>query len=160
MNSLKMLSSKLAAPSNIVTVIFLIVAAFGFADASYLTAKHFLGTPINCSLLNGCEQVTNSPYSILFGFIPLALAGALYYLTVLIMTGLYIQTQNRLFFHIACALTIIGFTISAYLVYLQLFVIGAICLYCMGSATSSTILFITGLTSLKKDSNQEHETLN
>lgn len=150
MKSLKILSSKLAAPSKIIIGLFLLFAAIGFIDATYLTVKHFLGTPISCTLLHGCEQVTNSEYSVILG-IPLALLGALYYFSILILVALYIQTENKIFFQIASVFTICGFLTSLLLVYLQIFVIGAICIYCMGSATSSTLLFITAACGLKKE---------
>jgi uncharacterized membrane protein len=70
---------------------------------------------------------------------------------ILILTALYIQTENKIFFQIASLFTMCGFLTSLLLVYLQIFVIGAICIYCMGSATSSTLLFITAACSLKKE---------
>jgi uncharacterized membrane protein len=152
MKNLKILSNKLAAPSNTAVALFLLLAGIGFVDATYLTMKHFLGTPVACSLLHGCEKVTTSEYSVIFGIIPLALLGLIYYVIILITTGLYLQTRNRLLFHFACTLTIFGFLTSIYLVYLQIAVIGALCIYCMGSALSSTLLFITAATSLKKES--------
>lgn len=124
MKSLKILSSKLAAPSKVIVGLFLLFAAIGFIDATYLTVKHFLGTPISCTLLHGCEQVTNSEYSVILG-IPLALLGALYYFSILILVALYIQTENKIFFQIASVFTICGFLTSLLLVYLQIFVIGA-----------------------------------
>lgn len=128
---------------------FLIISALGFIDATYLTAKHFLGEPITCSILHGCEQVTTSRFSLFLGQ-PVALFGSLYYLTVMVLAAIYLQTKKVLFFRIAAILVTLGFLASLRFVYLQLFVIKAICIFCMGSAITSTLLFILSLLSLKK----------
>lgn len=131
------------------TISFLVISAAGFADATYLTAKHFLGSPVTCSILQGCEQVTTSQYALILG-IPVALLGSLYYLTLLILTGLYFQTKHRFLFLTANLITIAGFLASLRFVYLQIFVIKALCIFCMGSAITSTILFVLTLIALKK----------
>ena len=144
MTNLEASSNKPAAPSNWLLVFFPVLSAAGFIDATYLTIKHFLGTPIPCSILQGCEQVTNSPYSLIFG-IPVALFGALYYLAILLLAVIYIDSRKPSVLKLLACLTPFGFLASLWFVYLQIFVIKAICLYCMVSATTSTILFILGM---------------
>jgi len=138
---------------------FLPISFLGFIDASYLTIKHFTGTPIPCSVLRGCEEVTNSQYSIIGG-IPVALLGAVYYLTIFILIFFLLSgrlfslnsqngvNENKLLKFIAY-LTIIGLLASLWFIYLQIFVIQAICLYCMFSAFTSLTLFIFGIIVLK-----------
>ncbi|MBD3360197.1 hypothetical protein GF366_00175 [Candidatus Peregrinibacteria bacterium] len=125
-----------------------IVAFAGFLDATYLTVAHFSGSELNCSILEGCNEVTASEYSKIFG-IPLALMGSLYYITILILTLLHYDTGNKNVISLVPILTTIGFIFTLYLVYLQLFVINAICVYCMFSALTSTVLFVLGLFILK-----------
>lgn len=149
MKNLETFYSKLAAPSNLLAFAFLGLAAIGFADATYLTVKYFIGAPVTCAILKGCEQVTTSHYSQVFGQ-PVALAGSLYYLSVLILTAIYLESKNKLFFVLANLLTFFGFLVSARFVYLQIFVIKALCIYCMVSATTSTLLFVLSLSSLRK----------
>ena len=144
MQNLKVSSNKPAALSNRLPIAILILSAIGFADATYLTTQHFLGAPVACSILKGCEQVTTSPYSVIFG-IPIALLGSLYYLTILILSVIYLDSRKINIFNIIAKITPFGFLASAYLVYLQIFVIKAICLYCMGSAVTSTLLFVLSL---------------
>ena len=67
---------------------FLFVSFFGFLDATYLTINHYQGKIPPCSIVVGCEIVTTSRYS-LFLNIPVALIGAIYYLTVFVLTVLY-----------------------------------------------------------------------
>ena len=124
------------------------VAILGFLDATYLTVAHFFNVPVPCSIVNGCEIVTTSSYSVILG-VPVALLGSLYYLTLIIAFIIALEKQNRALLRKVSLFTIAGLVASLYFVGLQLFVIHAICLYCMGSALSSTTLFILGLCMLK-----------
>ena len=128
--------------------IFLILSFIGFLDATYLTVKHYLGEPLNCSLLEGCEQVTTSQYATIFN-VPVALGGALYYLFIFVFSIVYFDTKNNRLLSLIPPITIIGLLASGWFIYLQLFVIKAICLYCVLSAASSTTLFILGMFILK-----------
>ncbi|TSC84288.1 MAG: Vitamin K epoxide reductase [Parcubacteria group bacterium Gr01-1014_13] len=145
-------SNKLVALSNWLPISFLILSAIGFIDATYLTTQHFLGTPIACSILKGCEEVTTSRYSTI-GPVPISLLGSLYYLTVLILGVIYLDTKKIKALNLLAKITPLGFLASAYLVYLQIFVIKAICLYCMGSAVTSTLLFVLSLIFWQKQKN-------
>lgn len=145
-------SNKPAALSNWLPIAFLIVSAFGFVDATYLTTQHYLGLPVACSILKGCEQVTTSPYSLIFG-IPVALLGSVFYLTVLILSVIYLDSKKIKFLNLITKITPVGFLASLYFVYLQIFVIKAICLYCLGSAVTSTLLFIFSLVFLQRQKN-------
>lgn len=126
----------------------LIIATFGLIDAVYLTVKHYEGA-INCSIISGCQEVLTSSYSEIMG-IPLALMGSAYYLFLILVTLFYIDAKNKWALLILKYLPGFGFAFSLWLVYLQLFVIGSICQYCMLSAISSTILFILSLFLIKK----------
>ncbi len=143
---------------NWLPAIFLVLSAIGFADATYLTVKHFLGTPVACSLLHGCEVVLTSRFATIAG-IPIALLGCLYYFTVLIFTTLYLQTKKAGLLKIAACLVTVGFLVSLGLVYLQLFVLKSICLYCMSSAITSTTLFILSLVFWKKAKSNSNTSL-
>lgn len=134
--------------SNKFFILFLIFGFLGFLDATYITIKHYIGSPITCSILNGCEKVTTSVYSEIFG-IPVALIGALYYLIILILVILCFESKKEKVFNIASKITILGFLASIYFVYLQVFVLKSLCLYCLFSAFTSTILFILAIATLR-----------
>lgn len=127
---------------KITAILFCIVSALGLLDAGYLTFKHYLGGVPPCTL-RGCEVVLTSPQSEIMG-IPVALFGLLYYATVLLLSLTYIISKKEITLRYAAYFTPVGFISSVYFVYLQLFVINAICLYCMASAATSTILFVLG----------------
>jgi uncharacterized membrane protein len=135
-------------PKRAMVSLFLAVSLVGFVNAAYLTAKHYLGAPPACSLFAGCEKVTTSRYATIMG-IPLALLGAIYYLTLFLSVIAYLDTRRVGIFRGAAGFTAVGFVASAWFVYLQLFVIQAICQYCMLSALTSTILFLLGITVLR-----------
>ena len=123
------------------TLIFLSFA--GFVDAAFLTIEHYTGGILPCTT-GGCETVTNSVYSTVGG-VPLALFGALAYLSVFVLIILFWYEKKALFYKMFLGIEAIGFTVSLYLVYLQLFVLHAICQYCMFSALVSTLLFWCGV---------------
>lgn len=121
-----------------------VVSFIGFADAAYLTIQHYNQGILPCVIFKGCDQVLTSSYAKVLG-IPISLIGAVYYLTILISALLFLDTKNPKALLVLGYLPVAGLAVSLGLVYLQLFVIKAVCFYCMFSAISSTILFIFGL---------------
>ncbi len=122
-------------------LVWLMVLSFlGFADSVYLTADHYLALPLPCSLTGGCDTVLHSAYSTL-GPVPLAFLGVLYYLAVLLLTVyLYTSVPNPKIADVIFGLTVLGVLASAYFFYLQVGVIHALCMYCLGSALTSILL--------------------
>lgn len=129
-------------------IVFLVVSFLGFLDATYLTVQHYLGVIPPCAI-QGCEIVLTSAQSKIVG-IPVALLGALYYLTLLILSIAYLDSKKASIIRFASYCTTVGLAASAYFVYLQLFVLKEMCQYCMVSAGTSTILFLLGLYILAK----------
>lgn len=130
--------------SKPLAIAFLAIAFLGFLDATYLAVEHFRGVIPPCTILQGCEKVTTSEYSVIFG-IPVALLGSIYYLAVMVLSILFLDRKNEKYFLYASYLTIFGLLAAAYFVFIQLVIIKAICIYCMFSALTSTLLFILGL---------------
>mgnify|MGYP001602764736 CR=1 FL=1 len=121
----------------------------GLIDASYLAAKHYTGTIPPCSIVKGCEAVTTSQYAVVGG-VSVALLGAVYYLVVLIISIAIIDTKSDWLKKFLSKFSILGLLASIWFISLQLFVIKALCLYCLVSAFSSTAIFVTVIF-LKKD---------
>jgi len=116
----------------------LAVVLAGVGVASYLTYVHYAGLqPFCAGGGHGCERVQSSSYARLGG-IPVALLGLGGYLAIaaaLLAPG----ERARL---AAAALAVTGFGFSAYLTYLELFVIDAICQWCVASAALLTLLSV------------------
>ncbi len=124
------------------------LALIGFVDAVFLTVTHYLNVIPPCSI-HGCEVVTTSIYSTIAG-IPIALFGAVYYLVILALLVAYVDKRKDLFLSIIGFITLLAGLVSLYLIYLQLFVLHAICIYCMTSATTTILLAIISNTVIIK----------
>jgi uncharacterized membrane protein len=140
MHSKNWLTKPLSVVPTSLAIVLLVVALLGFVDATYLTIEHYSGVIPPCSVVEGCEQVLTSEYATILG-VPVALGGSIFYLSILIGLCAYLESRNEKFLRITLLLTAIGFLSSSYFLYIQAFVLGAFCLYCLGSATTSTILF-------------------
>ena len=123
---------------------FIIISFLGFLDATFLTAEHYFGTLLNCPFFSGCERVTTSPYAVIGG-IPVALIGVIYYLLIFILSVAYFDTKQKRALIFAIYLTPLGLIASLWFLYLQIFVIKALCFYCLISTTTSILLFVLGL---------------
>jgi uncharacterized membrane protein len=115
-------------------------ASIGLLDASYLSYQHKTTPPAgDMSVLcvvgepGSCNAVLQSQYAVVLG-IPLAYIGVLYYLTILVTAIILFRTRAVRAWYVLQTVLAVGFLASAYFVYLQLFVIYSICLYCMISA--------------------------
>ncbi len=132
-------STKPSATHNNLVIAACIVAFLGFVDALYLTVHHYIDIPLPCTILNGCDTVTTSAYSTV-GPIPIAALGAAYYATVFFGLLLYRETGSSLFIRATGVIVAMAFAVSAWLVYLQGFVLHSWCQYCVVSAGITTIL--------------------
>ncbi len=104
-----------------------ILAAAGAAIAGYLTYARFTHTAVACST-GGCEIVQRSDYAQLAG-IPVALLGLAAYV-FLLGTAFSSSEAARA---AGAAVAVAGAAFSAYLVYVQVAVIDAICQWCIAS---------------------------
>jgi uncharacterized membrane protein len=105
-----------------------LVALAGIAVAGYLTWVHFDDAALVCVAGGGCETVQESDYAEIAG-VPVALLGLGAYVVVL---GLIVwdTATARL---AAATLAFVGLLFSMYLVALQLFVIDAVCAWCLAN---------------------------
>jgi len=87
--------------------------------------------------------VNTSKYSQIYG-IPIAILGTLAFVTLLVLSFLDGRTPfwKSYAIYFIFGVTLIGTLYSAYLTYLELEIIRAICPFCVLSATSMLILFI------------------
>jgi uncharacterized membrane protein len=112
-----------------------ILAVAGIGVATYIAvAESGGGAPKCLAGGHGCETVANSRYAHLAG-INVALIGILGY--VLLLAAAIIPGDPGRFGGFLAAL--VGFGFSLYLTYLELFVIDAICQWCVASAVLMTI---------------------
>lgn len=124
-------------------IVMLGAALVGFADSAYLTTQHIRGVIPPCTV-EGCDQVLTSRFASVAG-VPVAALGLLYYGTILVLLVAFLDTGNWRILHAAAWLTAVGFLGTLYFVSVQLFVLRSLCIYCMGSALTSTVLFAAGI---------------
>jgi uncharacterized membrane protein len=105
-----------------------LVAAAGAAVAAYLTWVHYDEAALVCVAGGGCETVQRSSYSELAG-IPVAVLGLVSY-TVVFALVLWNTPTARL---AAASLAFVGLAFGIYLLALQLFVIDAVCVWCVAN---------------------------
>lgn len=127
-----------------------VLAAIGLSDAGYLTWHAYArsGEAIPCNLSGSCDIVLQSSFAEVWG-IPISLFGAIYYFSILVL-GLYWILEHEKAIHVIAAITTVGFAVSLYLIYLQWYVIGAWCQYCIVSATLTTAMWIVSLLFLRQ----------
>jgi uncharacterized membrane protein len=111
-----------------------ILAAAGAAIAGYLTYARFTHTTLACTT-GGCEIVQRSDYAELAG-IPVAVLGLAAY--VFLLGSAF--SSAELVRAAGAAVAVAGSAFSAYLVYVQVAVIDAICQWCIASDVVMAVL--------------------
>lgn len=106
----------------------ILVALAGIGVAGYLTWVHFDDGALVCVAGGGCETVQESEYAEIAG-VPVALLGLGAYV-VLLGLLLWDSVTARL---AAAMLALVGLLFSLYLLALQLFVIDAVCVWCLAN---------------------------
>lgn len=119
-----------------------VLALVGIGVATYITiADASRGSPICLAGGQGCETVAQSHYSHLLGINVAALGIGGY---VLLVASAALRGDVARFAGFLFAA--IGFGFSVYLTYLELFVIDAICQWCVASAVLMTLLLVVNAT--------------
>ncbi len=114
----------------------------GIADSAYLAEHTGNNPPPSCSpvgVFDGCRVVAESVYSHLFG-IPLGVYGVVFYGTVFILAALTLVTTFMYLTRLLRIFAVVGALASAVFIYIQIFLIGALCLYCVTSAVISFLI--------------------
>jgi uncharacterized membrane protein len=126
------------------SVLIPILSFLGFLIAGYLTYVEASGNLAVCGPIGDCNTVQQSQYSRLFGLIPVGLLGLIGYIAISI-TWFFARSSTRKIADWAGAslfvMTTLGILFSIYLTFLEPFVIGATCAWCISSAVIMTLLF-------------------
>ena len=118
------------------------LAVLGLLVSLYLTWIKVSGGSAYCAGVGDCDTVQSSVYSEMFG-LPIALFGAGFYAIVLILTMVRRRvTRKQAEYALLGQLTLVlaGTLYSGYLTYIELYVLEAICPYCVVSAIIVTLL--------------------
>ncbi len=123
-------------------------AAVSLVVALYLAAVKLGGALPACGPIKGCEDVALSEYSEIFGF-PVAILGSLYSAVLLGSILASRRFPDRRLLYAVYALGLFGVVFVAYLTYLELFVIHAICIWCVTYAISIVVTFLATALALR-----------
>ena len=128
------------------------LALIGVFVSTYLTLYKlgYIGE-LKCAV-GSCETVNTSQWAILLG-LPVAAWGLGFYVSALLLAMLSIQEKyadTRAFSVAFVALTGWGVVFSGWLTYLELFVINAICMWCVISACIVAIMFLVSIADLRE----------
>jgi uncharacterized membrane protein len=112
------------------------LAVVGLLISAYLTWVHYAGVaPVCVGGSSGCETVQSSSYATIVG-VPVAVVGLVGYSGLLFSTSLRGEVGVYLGFLVA----LVGTLFSAYLTYLEVFVIHAVCEWCVANASVMVLL--------------------
>ncbi|HWQ46943.1 MAG TPA: vitamin K epoxide reductase family protein [Longilinea sp.] len=132
----------------------LVLAILGLGVAIYLFIIKIADNPALCTTAGGgCWTVNTSSYSEIFG-IPVSLFGAAGYIAIiglLILEGRLKKIDNGIFHYGIFGLSLVGVLFSAYLTFIEIVVLKAICPFCVSSAVLMTVIFIFSIARLIKE---------
>ena len=128
-----------------------IITILGAADALYLLIYKLTGNPHMCLGNGGCHNVNFSPYSEING-IPVSVFGLCAYLAILCILVLEARVKiAKEYGPLAIfGISLGGVAFTAYLTYLEIYVIHALCPFCVASAIIITFIFILAIIRLVK----------
>ncbi len=120
-----------------------LAAAVGLGVALYLAYIETTASTAVCGIVGDCNTVQQSVYATLFGLIPIAVLGAAGYAAMLVVWGAG-QLGNGIMRSLApgalLLMALVGVVFSIYLTFLEPFVIGATCAWCLTSALIMLLL--------------------
>lgn len=123
------------------------MCTLGLAAATYLTIAHYTTTATLACPETGvinCAKVTTSPYSVELG-VPLALLGLIFFVVMLPLQlpAAWLKTGWLRWGRLALASA--GVLMVFWLLYVELFKLNAICLYCTAVHVLTILLFMQTL---------------
>lgn len=125
-----------------------LLIAVGLGVALYLSYVETQMVEAVCGPVGDCNTVQSSPYSRLFGMLPIGVVGALGYVAILaawLVSRRGGEALARLASGALFGFTLFGVLFSLYLTYLEPFVIRAVCIWCLTSAVIITLLLLLSI---------------
>jgi len=122
-----------------------VLAVIGIGVAGYLMYVEWTGTDAVCGPTGDCNAVQESPYAKLFGILPVGLLGVAGYATILVawlLAEFGPPGLKNIFNLLVWGMAWFGVAFSIYLTFLEPFVIGATCMWCITSAILITLILI------------------
>jgi uncharacterized membrane protein/thiol-disulfide isomerase/thioredoxin len=130
-----------------------LLSVVGMGVAAYLSFVEVTGQSAVCGPVGDCNAVQQSPYARLFGILPVGMLGLFGYAAILAAWSLGRRgppaaRDSALRFRWAMAFAATAF--SVYLTFLEPFVIGATCMWCITSAVVIAVLLLVTTAELRR----------
>ena len=141
------------APSTAWRWLIPLLCLVGLGVAAYLSYVETAQVEAVCGPVGDCNTVQQSKYARLFGVLPIGALGLVGYMLTLFAWAGAILDQGKLTIYARSALlglTAFGVLFSIYLTFLEPFVIGATCAWCLTSAIIMTVLLWLSLAPAKE----------
>jgi uncharacterized membrane protein len=122
-----------------------VLCAVGLTVASYLAYVETRQVKAVCGPVGDCNAVQQSEYALLFGVLPVAVLGVMGYVAILAAWAWGRLGWGRLAELAPLALfgmALLGTLFSIYLTFLEPFVVGATCSWCLTSAVMMTLILL------------------
>lgn len=120
-----------------------LLAVAGLGVALYLTYVETQNVAAVCGPVGDCNAVQSSPFAKLFGVLPVGLLGALGYVAILAAWAVRHRDPFARLAPLAIfGMALFGVLFSAYLTYLELYIIRAVCIWCLTSAIIMALLLV------------------
>jgi uncharacterized membrane protein len=124
--------------------ILVVLDVIGLAIAGYLSVVELGGGVPVCGPLKGCETVATSKYAWIGPF-PVAVYGVILSLVLLTLALAWIRTDKPWLLDLHYGLSLIGVIFEVYFLTLQVFVIGAVCIWCTLYGVSLILRFFVAM---------------
>jgi uncharacterized membrane protein len=123
-----------------------LIALAGLLVAIYLAQVEVSDSVATCGMVGDCNTVQQSSYAELFGVLPIGVMGVAGYIAIILAWAItyYRSDDSTLMLYARVALlgmAVFGVLFSTYLTFLEPFVIGATCAWCITSALTMMLLF-------------------
>lgn len=125
-----------------------ILALAGIGVAGYLTYVETQSVQAVCGPVGDCNAVQSSPYAIIMGILPVGVLGLIGFTMILLawLVGRYSSDKWTSFASLAMlGMALFGTFYSIYLTYLEIWVIEAVCIWCLSSALLITALLLLSI---------------
>lgn len=128
-------------------IVLMALDLFGLAVASYLSVVELQGQLPYCGPLKGCEEVALSEYARIGGpeGLPVAVFGVFLSIALFGLGFRWWRTGERWALAGHYGLSLLGVLFEVYFTYVELFIIGAVCVWCALYGVSLVARFLVAL---------------
>jgi uncharacterized membrane protein len=130
-----------------------LLSVLGMGVAFYLSYIEISKSRAFCGPIGNCNSVQESPYAVVFGFLPVGVLGEIGYFAILIawLLKFYGPEKYQRFFTLAIwGMAWFGVLFSIYLTFLEPFVIGATCAWCIANAIIISLILLASTAPAKE----------